>query len=113
MESNHHELYEYARQRLKQKKRLYFHFVFLVLGSIFTIIINKLLNVYPETNWFLWVITILSFIFILHFIKVFITDSFMNKNWERTQIDKLIQKQERKIEQLQKNLEQEKAIRPK
>ena len=30
----------------------------------------------------------------------------MNKNWERTQIDKLFAKQDRKIEQLQKNLEQ-------
>ena len=106
MENNQHEQYEYARLRLKQKKRLYFHFVLFVLGSIFSLIVNKLLNVYPETHWFLWAITIWSFIFILHFIRVFITDSFMNKNWERTQIDKLIAKQERKIEQLQKDLDQ-------
>ena len=33
----------------------------------------------------------------------------MNKNWERTQIDKLIAKQERKIEQLQKDLDQNNA----
>ena len=106
MENSQHEQYEYARQRLKQKKRLYYHFVFFVLLSIFSIIINKLLGVYPEIHWFLWVITILSFLFVLHFIRVFITDSFMNKNWERTQIDKLIAKQERKIEQLQKDLDQ-------
>lgn len=106
METSQHEQYEYARERLKQKKRLYYHFVFFVLLSIFAVIVNKLLGFYGEKNWFLWVITILSFIFILHFIRVFITDSFMNKNWERTQIDKLIQKQERKIEQLQKDLDQ-------
>jgi hypothetical protein len=106
MEQEQHELYEYARQRIKQKKRLYYHFVFSALVSIFSIIINKLIGVYTENNWFIWVITILSFIFILHFIRVFITDSFMNKKWERTQIDRLIQKQERKIEQLQKDLEQ-------
>lgn len=106
MENSQHEQYEYARQRLKQKKQLYYHFVFFVLLSIFAIIVNKLLGVFPENNWFLWVITILSFIFILHFIRVFITDSFMNKNWERTQIDKLIAKQNRKIEQLQKDLDQ-------
>lgn len=29
----------------------------------------------------------------------------MNKNWERSQIDKLIAKQERKIEQLEKDLD--------
>jgi hypothetical membrane protein len=106
MEQNQHETYEYARQRIKQKKRLYFHFVLFVLLSIFSIIVNKLLGVYPENHWFMWVITILSFIFILHFIRVFITDSFMNKNWERSQIDKLMQKQERKIEQLEKDLDQ-------
>ncbi|MEN9488805.1 MAG: hypothetical protein RL494_1070 [Bacteroidota bacterium] len=106
MENAQHEQYEYARQRLVQKKRLYYHFVFSALLGIFSIIINKLLGVYPETHWFLWVVTILSFLFVLHFIRVFITDSFMNKNWERTQIDKLIAKQERKLEQLQKDLDQ-------
>ncbi len=106
MDINQHELYEYARLRLKQKKRLYYHFVLFVLGSIFFVIANKLLGVFPDSNWFLWAITIWCFIFVLHFIRVFITDSFMNKNWERTQIDKLIAKQERKIEQLQKDLDQ-------
>lgn len=105
MEINQHELYEYARQRLKQKKRLYFHFVLFFLGSIFCIVANKLLNVKPETDWYLWVITIWFFLFILHFIRVFITDSFMNKKWERAQIDKLMLQQERKIEQLQKDID--------
>jgi hypothetical protein len=108
MEQEQHELYEYARQRIKQKKRLYFHFVLSSLVSIFSIIINKFLGVYDETNWFMWVITVLSFLFTLHFIRVFITDSFLNKKWERTQIDRLIQKQERRIEQLQKDLDQKK-----
>lgn len=106
MDNDQHEQYEYARQRLKQKKRLYFHFVLFTLGSIFFLVANKLLGVFPETHWFLWAITIWSFIFILHFIRVFITDSFMNKNWERTQIDKLIHQQGRKIEQLKKDLDQ-------
>ncbi|PZQ77268.1 MAG: hypothetical protein DI548_17175, partial [Flavobacterium johnsoniae] len=46
-----------------------------------------------------------GFIFVLHFIRVFITDSFMNKNWERSQIDKLVAKQERKIQQLQSKID--------
>ena len=108
MDTTQHEQYEYARTRLKQKKRLYYHFVFFVLLSIFSIVVNKLLGFYVEKNWFLWVITILSFLFVLHFIRVFITDSFMNKNWERTQIDKLIQKQERKIDQIERDLDQNK-----
>jgi hypothetical protein len=105
METSQHEQYEYARQRIKQKKKLYFHFVLLFLGSILLFILNKILNIGEPTNWYLWAITIWIFIFTLHFIKVFITDSFMNKNWERTQIDKLITKQQRKMKQLQSKVE--------
>ena len=101
METSQHEQYEYARQRLKQKKQLYFHFILLVLGSILFFTFNKILNIGAPTNWYLWAVTVWLFIFILNFIKVFVTDSFMNKNWERTQIDKLIIQQQRKIEQLQ------------
>jgi p-aminobenzoyl-glutamate transporter AbgT len=110
MEINQHELYEYARLRLKQKKHLYFHFVLFFVGSIFMVIANKFLNVNPETNWYLWGITVWGFIFVLHFIRVFITDSFMNKKWERAQIDKLILKQERKLEQIEKDFNQKNNI---
>ena len=106
METQQHEMYEYARRRIKQKKSLYFHFVLLFLGSIFLFIANKWIKIGEPNNWYIWAITAWLFIFILHFIKVFITDSFMNKNWERTQIDKLVAKQERKLEQLQKDLDQ-------
>ena len=40
-----HELYENARYRIRQKKRLYFHFVVFLVGSVFLIILNKILNV--------------------------------------------------------------------
>ncbi|UOK43542.1 MULTISPECIES: 2TM domain-containing protein [Flavobacterium] len=103
MEIDQHELYEYARLRLKQKKRLYFHFVLFFVGSIFMIVANKLLDVKPEINWYQWGIAFWGFIFTLHFIRVFITDSFMNKKWERAQIDKLIMKQKRKLEQIERD----------
>lgn len=101
MENSQHEQYEYARLQIKKKKKLYFHFVILFLGSILLFILNKILNIGEPSNWYLWFITVWVFIFVLNFIKVFVTDSFMNKNWERTQIDKLITQQQRKIEQLQ------------
>ena len=104
MDREQHELYEYAKDRIKQKKRLYFHFVLLFLGSIFLFIANNWLSFYPEKNWWIWAVTIWIFLFVLHGIKVFITDSFMNKNWERAQIDKLMLKQTKKIEQLKKEL---------
>ena len=102
-----HELYEYARRRIKQKKRLYFHFVLFFVGSIFFVLIHRVLKIdfYPDSNWDIWAITIWAFLFILHFIRVFITDSFMNKNWERSQIDNLVAKQERKLQQLQSKVD--------
>ncbi len=107
MELEQHEKYEYARRRIRQKKRLYFHFVLLLIGSIFCVIANKMMNVKPEYDWYLWVITLWVFIFVLHFIKVYITDRFMNKNWEREQVERLMALQDKKIRQLQSKIESE------
>lgn len=101
MEKEQHELYEYARRRIKQKKGLYYHFVLFVLTSILMYIINKWFGLGEPNNWFLWVATFWLFLVVLNFIKVFITDRFMNKNWERQQIDKLVLKQEIKIKELE------------
>ena len=106
MERELHEQYEYARKRLKQKKSLYFHFVLFVLGSIFMFIANHFSVFGIKINWAIWVISFWAFLFILHFIKVFITDRFMNKNWEREQIDKLVTKQQNKMNQLQNQIEE-------
>lgn len=105
MDTEQHEMYEYARRRIKQKKKLYYHFVLLFLGSIFLFIANKWIKIGEPNNWYIWVVTGWLFIFILHFIKVFITDSFMNKNWEREQINRLVSLQESKIEKLKNEVE--------
>jgi hypothetical protein len=101
MEKEQHELYEYARKRIKQKKGLFFHFVLFLLGSIFLAIANYFLVFGFTSNWSVWVITIWLFVLIMHFIKVYITDCFMNKDWEREQIERLIALQNKKITQLQ------------
>jgi hypothetical protein len=41
----------------------------------------------------------------MHFIKVFVTESFINKKWEQDQIAKLVARQERRIGQLEKKIE--------
>jgi phosphotransferase system glucose/maltose/N-acetylglucosamine-specific IIC component len=105
MEKDQHLVYEYARRRIKQKKGLYFHFVVFLIGGFFMFIMNKWVGIVKENNWYVWVNTAWLFFFLLHFIKVFITDSFMNKNWEREQIDRLMAKQEKKIEQLQNEID--------
>lgn len=104
-----HELYENARYRVKQKKRLYFHFIVFLVGSVFLIILNKIFKV-GETivqDWFVWAILLWFFLFILHVINVFITKRFMDRDWERAQIEKLVKKQELKIAQLDKELANE------
>ncbi|MFV8344014.1 2TM domain-containing protein [Flavobacterium sp. XS2P39] len=110
MEKEQHEQYEYARRRIKQKKTLYFHFVLFLLGSLFLFISTNFLEIGINSDWSIWVITIWLFIFILHFIKVYITDRFMNKNWEREQIDRLVSLQQKKIEQLQTKINEESSI---
>jgi cell division protein FtsW (lipid II flippase) len=106
MEKEFHEQYEYARRRLRQKKRLYYHFVLFMLVSIFLFIAHRFFDVGIETNWCIWVITLWLFLFVLHFIKVFITDRFMDKNWERDQIERLVALQQKKVAQLQSKIEE-------
>lgn len=103
--SKQHELYENARERTQQKKRLYLHFVIFLVGSVFLIVINKFLNVAEEYNWFVWAIMAWLFVIILHFIKVYITHSFMGKEWERKEIEKLVKKQEKKLEALENKIQ--------
>jgi amino acid transporter len=109
MEKELHEQYEYARRRIRQKKRLYFHFVLLAIGSIFMFVINMLMKVGAPQRWYAWVVAAWLFVFVLHFIKVYITDRFMNKDWEREQIERLISKQQNRIAQLESKTEAEYA----
>jgi cell division protein FtsW (lipid II flippase) len=106
MEKDLHEQYEYARNRIKQKKRLYYHFVFFTLVSLFLFTAHRFFDIGIDTNWCIWIITLGLFLFVLHFIKVFITDRFMNKYWERDQIDRLVALQQKKIAQLESKIEE-------
>ena len=105
MEKEQHELYEYARRRIKQKKGLYYHFVVLFLVSLFLFVAIKLFTFIENPSLFIWILTRWIFIFLLHFVKVFITDRFMNKNWERDQIDRLVLLQQNKITELKNHIE--------
>ena len=108
-----HELYENARDRVKQKKRLYFHFVIFLIGSVFLIILNKLLKLGENLieNWFVWAIFLWLFFLILHFVNVYVTSRFMGKDWERKQTDKLVLKQELRIAQIEKEIIKEAKLK--
>ncbi len=104
MNKEQHELYENARRRLRQKKVVYYHFILFLLGSLFLFLANIVLGYGQPNHWYIWVSTTWLFLFILHFVKVFITDRFMNKDWEREQIDRLIQLQKNKINDLSEKI---------
>lgn len=106
------EHYENARKRALQKKRLFQHFVIFLIGAVFLIILNVVIG-YQENfkplgyNWFVWAVFLWILIFLVHFFNVFIVNSFMGKDWEARQVDKLVKKQKEKIARLQEQVEKE------
>ena len=104
------EQYDYARVRIKQKKRLMQHFIVFLAGSILLIIINPVLGIGKDffiKDWFIWAILLWAFLFIVHLLNVFFMNRFMGKEWENRQLEKLKIKQEIKIAKLQQKIEKE------
>lgn len=103
------ELIKNAQRRVKQKKGLYVHFVIFLMGSVFLILANTVLGINKEIkifglDWFVIAISLWLFFFLYHIFNVFITNKFMGKAWEKTQIEKLVAKQQHKIESLKNTL---------
>jgi p-aminobenzoyl-glutamate transporter AbgT len=98
------DLFLHAQNRIKEKKKLYYHFIVFVVGGIFLFTFNKIFNYYPEYNWYLWLITIWLFFLIVHFINVFVTHKFLGPEWEKVQLDNLVAKQLKRIEELNQKL---------
>jgi len=103
------ELIRNAQKRIKQKKRLYAHFVVFLIGAVFLIVINKVLKIGKtftifQVDWFVYAILFWLFLFVYHLFNVFITHKFMGKDWETNQLNKLVAKQKERIEQLKKTL---------
>lgn len=113
LDREQHELIEKAQDRIRQKKRLYQHFVLFLVGSVFLILLNKALKVGAGSDWFVWAITAWAFLFCVHFFNVFIGNRFLDKEWERKQREKLIALQKRKIEELRTQVEKEYPARSK
>jgi len=109
-----HELYEQARKRVKQKKYLYYHFVLFLIGSVFFIILNTVLNIGEQQfgDWFKYAVLLWFFIWILHFVNVIIIKRFFGEDWERIETEKLIAKHHKKSENLENILIKTKIISP-
>ncbi|WP_292942711.1 dihydrofolate reductase [Olleya sp. UBA1516] len=106
------ELIKNAQRRIKQKKRLYVHFVIFLIGAVFLIVANTVLGIGKDTkffdiNWFVFAIMAWLFIFLYHVFNVFVTSKFMGKAWEDQQLAKLVNKQNVRIEKLKLQVEKE------
>ncbi len=103
------ELLENAHKRINQKKRLYIHFVLFLIGAVFIILANTVLGIGKDftpggIDWFVYVVVAWLFLFIYHFVSVFITYKFMGKAWEKEQLDKLVNQQQKRIDEIKQNI---------
>ena len=106
------ELIKNAQKRIKQKKRLYYHFVIFLIGALFLILANTVLGIGQDLkifgqDWFVIAIIVWLFLFVFHLFNVFVTHKFMGKDWEEQQLAKLVEKQKVRIEKLKTQLEKE------
>jgi len=106
------ELIENAQRRIKQKKRLYIHFVFFLIGSLFLILAYTVLNIGENVKffgieWFVYAILGWLFLLLYHIFNVFITHKFMGAAWEKTQLSKLVAQQQVRVEKLKTQLKKE------
>ncbi len=109
------ELIQNAQRRVKQKKRLYIHFVVFLIGSIFLILSNLVLGIgkdvkFFEIDWFVFAIFGWLFLFLYHTFNVFVTHKFMGKQWEQEQLDKLTAQQQQRIEKLKQKFIKEETL---
>lgn len=108
IDKEHLELIENAQKRIKQKKRLYVHFVIFLISAVFLILANTVLGIGKEfkiagIEWFVYAIMAWLFLFAYHFFNVFVTNKFMGKDWEKQQLDKLVNQQQQRIEKLKQS----------
>lgn len=101
-----------AQKRIKQKKRLYAHFVVFLIGSVFLILANTALGIGKgiklfNIDWFVYAIAIWLFLFIYHLFNVFVTSKLLSKKWEEKQLNNLIGKQKERIAELKIQVEKD------
>ncbi|WP_104734713.1 dihydrofolate reductase [Hanstruepera ponticola] len=106
------ELIKHAQKRIKQKKRLYAHFVVFLIGAVFLIVANLVLNIGKDVtffgiNWFVFAILAWLFLFIYHLFNVFVTSKLLSKKWEEKQLNSLVTKQKERIAEIQKQIDKD------
>ena len=111
------ELIENAQRRTKQKKGLFRHFVVFLVGAIILIIVNVGLDFGKDfrpfnADWFVWAILLWLFFLLIHTFNVFVTNKFLNKEWEERQLEILVEKQQKRIAELKTQVEKDYPLPP-
>ncbi len=106
------ELIERAQERARQKRRLYQHFIVFLIGSVVLILVNVIFEIGQDINpfgidWFVWAIIIWAVILLIHAFNVFITNKFLGKEWENRQVERLVAKQQERIDELRERVERD------
>ncbi|MCH1471909.1 MAG: dihydrofolate reductase [Flavobacteriaceae bacterium] len=109
------DLVDYARARIRQKKRLYFHFVTFLFASLVMVILNIGLGygTQIEPFGFPWVLSaalLWAVFLLLHVFQVYVTRRFMNPAWEKEQIKTLVGLQGERIEKIKRKLDREASL---
>lgn len=108
-----HEEYEQARKHVRRKKSLYIHFFVFLVGSVLLILLNTAMGLGEEYgNWFVWAIALWFFLWVVHFLNVYVFSRFFGKEWERKQTEKLLARHEKKVQKLEKELIDKGVISP-
>ena len=108
-------LIEYAQNRIRSKKRLFFHFSIMIIGFISMLTSNLIFefkkdSILFEFPWSYWLCSTWFFLFFIHLFNVYVTNKFMGKKWEKNQMKKLVNKQQIKIAEIKTELEKEARI---
>jgi len=108
-------LVEYAQNRIRSKKRLFFHFSIMIIGFISMLTSNLIFefkkdSILFEFPWSYWLCSTWFFLFFIHLFNVYVTNKFMGKKWEKNQMKKLVNKQQIKIAEIKTELEKEARI---
>ena len=109
------DLVDYARARIRQKKRLYFHFVTFLFASLVMVILNIGLGYGAQIEpfgfpWLLSAALLWAVFLLLHVFQVYVTRRFMNPAWEKEQIKTLVGLQGARIEKIKRKLDKEASL---
>lgn len=104
------ELFKNANRRVRQKKRLVYHFVFFIAGVLVLMFLNLVLQYQDEFTpfglpWYATAALIWSFFLIAHAINVFFVEKLMGRAWEEKYMNKLVELQLKKLKKLQSKVD--------